>query len=177
MAIYHLSASIVKRSAGRSVAAAAAYRAGCKIEDLSTGITHDYTRKRGVDYSEIIAPVNGENWTTDRSQLWNRVEQSEKRKDAQLAREITIAIPVELDRASQIKLVREYVRSNYVDRGMIADINLHHLNGENPHAHILLSMRNLRTNPEGELTSPLLESERILNGNATRSEETLRNAV
>jgi hypothetical protein len=155
MAIYHLSASIVKRSAGRSVTAAAAYRAAVKIEDKTTGLTHDYTRKQGVDHSEIIVPVSIERaddeWLIDREQLWNRVEQVEKRKDAQLAREITVAIPVELDRVSQIELVREYVRSNYVDRGMIADINLHHLDDKNPHAHILLTMRNLQTSPEGEV--------------------------
>ena len=155
MAIYHLSASIVKRSAGRSVTAAAAYRAGSKIEDLTTGIVHDYTRKQGVDYREIISPVFintiGSEWLLDREQLWNKVEQIEKRKDAQLSREITIAIPTELDRASQIESVREYVRSNFVERGMIADINLHHLNGENPHAHILLTMRNLQTSPEGKI--------------------------
>jgi MobA/MobL family len=155
VAIYHLSASIVKRSAGRSVTAAAAYRAAVKIEDKATGLTHDYTRKQGVDYSEIIVPALADRtvdeWLMNREQLWNRVEQVEKRKDAQLAREITVAIPVELDRASQIELVREYVRSNYVDRGMIADINLHHLDGKNPHAHILLTMRNLQTSPEGEV--------------------------
>ena len=114
MAIYHLSASIVKRSAGRSVTAAAAYRAAAKIEDLTTGIIHDYTRKQGVDYGEIISPVSidkvGDEWLLDRQQLWNKVEQIEKRKDAQLAREITIAIPTELDRASQIELIREYVQ-------------------------------------------------------------------
>jgi MobA/MobL family len=155
MAIYHLSASIVKRSAGRSVTAAAAYRAGSKIEDLTTGLVHDYTRKKGVDFNEIISPVSldkfGNEWLLDREKLWNKVEEIEKRKDAQLAREITIAIPVELDRASQIELVREYVRSNFVEAGMIADINIHHLDGNNPHAHVLLTMRNLQTNPEGNI--------------------------
>lgn len=154
MAIYHLSASIVKRSAGRSVTAAAAYRAGSKIEDLTTGLVHDYTRKQGIDHSEILSPISanlGNEWILDREQLWNQVEQIERRKDAQLGREITIAIPVELDRASQIELVREYVRANFVDRGMIADINIHHLDGNNPHAHVLMTMRNLQTNLEGNI--------------------------
>ena len=108
MAIYHLSASIVKRSAGRSVTAAAAYRAASKIEDITTGIVHDYSRKQGVDYSEIISPISASvdnEWLLDREKLWNKIELIEKRKDAQLAREITIAIPVELDRASKIELV------------------------------------------------------------------------
>lgn len=154
MAIYHLSASIIKRSAGRSVTAAAAYRAATKIEDLKTGIIHDYGRKQGVDYSEIIGPAfpnsNSSNqWLTNRAELWNKIELIEKRKDAQLAREVTIAIPTELSKLDQIALVREYVQTNYVAAGMIADLNLHHLGGDNPHAHILLTMRNLQTSPAG----------------------------
>jgi hypothetical protein len=156
MAIYHLSASIVKRSAGRSATAAAAYRAADKIEDQMTGITHNYNRKQGVDYSEILIPKiaiseSGNEWITDRAELWNTVEKSEKRKDAQLAREITVALPTELDRDDQIALVREYVEKNFTSMGMIADVNLHHLNSENPHAHILLTLRNLDISPDGEI--------------------------
>ena len=154
MAIYHLSASIVKRSAGRSVTAAAAYRAAAKIEDVTTGLVHDYTRKKGVDYSEILSPISaslGNEWLTDRQELWNKIEEVERRKDAQLAREITLAIPRELSRPEQIALVREYVQTNYVAAGMVADVNLHHLDGDNPHAHILLTLRNLQTNPEGKV--------------------------
>ena len=152
MAIYHLSASIVKRSAGRCVTAAAAYRAAAKIEDITTGLVHDYTHKKGVDYSEILSPIStslGNEWLTDRQELWNKIEEVERRKDAQLAREITLAIPHELSRPEQIALVREYVQTNYVAAGMVADVNLHHLDGDNPHAHILLTMRNLQTTPEG----------------------------
>ena len=152
MAIYHLSASIVKRSAGRCVTAAAAYRAAAKIEDITTGLVHDYTHKKGVDYSEILSPIStslGNEWLTDRQELWNKIEEVERRKDAQLAREITLAIPRELSRPEQIALVREYVQTNYVAAGMVADVNLHHLDGDNPHAHILLTMRNLQTTPKG----------------------------
>ena len=152
MAIYHLSASIVKRSAGRSVTAAAAYRAAAKIEDLTTGLVYDYTRKKGVDYSEIISPISaslGNEWLLDRQELWNKIEEVEKRKDAQLAREVTLALPIELPRDQQIALVRDYVQTNYVAAGMIADINIHHIDGDNPHAHILLSMRDLQITPEG----------------------------
>ena len=152
MAIYHLSASIVKRSAGRSVTAAAAYRAAAKIEDITTGLVHDYTRKKGVDHSEILSPISanlGHEWLTNRQDLWNKIEEIEKRKDAQLAREITLALPVELPRDQQITLVREYVQRNYVAAGMVADVNLHHLDGDNPHAHILLTMRDLQTTPDG----------------------------
>jgi MobA/MobL family len=146
MAIYHHSASIVKRSSGKSAVAGAAYRSGEKILDQRTGTTHDYTKKTGVDYSEIITPHlpnTDRNWLLDRAELWNRVEAFEKRYDAQLAREINIAIPTELDRDAQIALVREYAKTNYVDRGMVADINFHDLKSNNPHAHIMLTMRDL----------------------------------
>ena len=146
MAIYHHSATVVKRSSGKSAVAAAAYRAGEEILDLRTGITHDYTKKSGVDHSEIITPALptiAQIWLTDRAQLWNQVEANEKRHDSQLAREINIAIPTELDREAQIALVREYVKTNYVNRGMVADVNFHHLQSNNPHAHIMLTMRDL----------------------------------
>jgi MobA/MobL family len=149
MAIYHMSTSKVKRSAGKSAVAAAAYRSGDKLHDDRTNTTHDYSRKKGIGHSEIMSPVQGQNWTTDRAQLWNKVEAAEKRKDSQLAREITVAVPKELDRDAQIDLVREFVRENYVDKGMIADINLHDLNSHNPHAHIMVTMRDLKVTSEG----------------------------
>ena len=130
MAICFVRASIIKRSAGRSVVAAAAYRAGEKLVDLSTGETHNYTRKTGIDHSEIISPIaasGDHNWLVNRAALWNQVQDGEKRHDAQLSRELIIAIPRELDRADQIALVQAYVKSSYVDRGMVADINCHNL--------------------------------------------------
>ena len=113
---------------------------------------HDYTRKKGVDHSEILSPISnslGNEWLTDRQKLWNKIEEVELRKDSQLARDITLAIPRELSRLEQIALVHEYVQTNYVAAGMVADVNLHHLNGDNPHAHILLTMRDLQTTPDG----------------------------
>jgi ATP-dependent exoDNAse (exonuclease V) alpha subunit len=142
VAIYHNSVSVVKRSAGKSAVAAAAYRSGDKLTDERTGLTHDYTRKSGVDYSVILTPIEAD-WITDRAKLWNAVEASEKRGDAQLAREVTLAIPIELSRDDRVELVLEYVQKNYVDRGMIADVNFHHLGGNNPHAHIMVTMRDL----------------------------------
>ncbi len=152
MAICFVRAKVVSRGGGGSAAAAAAYRSGEKIKDEATGKTHDYTKKQGVDHSEILSPIAatpGNEWLTDRSKLWNRVEASEKRYDAQLAREMIIAIPRELDRADQINLVREYVQTTFVARGMIADINLHHLDGTNPHAHVMLTMRELKIDEQG----------------------------
>jgi MobA/MobL family len=152
MAIAFVKSRVAGRSDGKSAIAMAAYRSGDRIIDLASGKTHDYTKKLGVDHSEIISPVAataGNEWVIDRQELWNRVEAGEKRYDAQLAREIVIAIPRELDRDDQIALVREYVQSSYVDRGMIADINLHHLDGDNPHAHVMLTMRELKIDEQG----------------------------
>jgi hypothetical protein len=152
VAICFVRAKVVSRGGGGSAAAAAAYRSGEKIKDEATGKTHDYTKKQGVDHSEILSPIAAtpdNEWLTDRSKLWNRVEASEKRYDAQLAREMIIAIPRELAQPDQINLVREYVQTTFVDRGMIADINLHHLDGTNPHAHVMLTMRELKIDEQG----------------------------
>ena len=97
MAIYHLSAKIISRAEGRSVVAAAAYRPGMALEDETSGLVHDYTRKRGIEHTEILAPDDAPAWVLDRSRLWNAVEVAEKRSDAQLAREIEIGLPVELE--------------------------------------------------------------------------------
>ena len=143
MSIYHYSVSSIGRSSGKSATAAAAYRAGEKIYDERTGLTFDYTRKTGVDYTEIIAPSFAPNWASARSLLWNEVERVERRKDSQLAREIDVALPVELDKEQKLKLVRGFVQEQFVELGMIADVACHHLNSHNPHAHILLTMRDL----------------------------------
>jgi ATP-dependent exoDNAse (exonuclease V) alpha subunit len=154
VAICFVRAKVIGRSGGRSATAAAAYRSGEKIVDRATNKTHDYTKKQGIDYSEILTPIAAtaqNEWLTDRSELWNRVEATEKRYDAQLAREMIIAIPRELERSDQINLVREHVQTSYVDRGMIADINLHHLDGDNPHAHVMLTMRKLQISTSAKI--------------------------
>ena len=154
MAIYHHSTSVIKRSAGRNVVAAVAYRAAAKIEEISTGIVHDYSRKSGVDYSIILSPIlaTGANkWLADRAELWNKVEEGEKRKDARLARDVTIALPKELSTKAKISLITEYVREVYVAKGMVADVNLHHLDSDNPHAHVTLTMRDLVESPDGSV--------------------------
>lgn len=147
MAVYRLSASIIGRSSGRSATAAAAYRSGQKIEDLRTGETHDYTRRSGVLHSEILTPENTPDWMHDRAQLWNAVEAAEKRKDAQLAREILLSLPHELTDDQRRELVRDFVKSDFVARGMIADLSIHLPDREgdnrNHHAHVMLTMREL----------------------------------
>ena len=141
IAIYHCSIKIVSRGKGKSAVAAAAYRSGEKLTNEWDGLTHDYTKKGGVVHSEILLPAHAPPAFSDRSTLWNSVELSEKFNNAQLAREVEIALPVELSREEQTRLVREYCSSQFVSKGMIADFNLHDTGGGNPHAHILLTMR------------------------------------
>ena len=143
MAIYYFNASVISRSAGRSATASAAYRAAEKIKDSRTGEVHDYRKKKGVDEKFILAPSVAPSWATNRSKLWNKVEEVEIRKDSQVAREIQLAIPVELNRTEQIELVKEYTADLFVKEGMIADVAFHELNSHNPHAHIMLTMREI----------------------------------
>ena len=143
IAIYHCSIKIVSRGKGKSAVAAAAYRSGEKLTNEWDGLTHDYTKKGGVVHSEILLPAHAPPAFSDRSTLWNSVELSEKSNNAQLAREVEIALPVELSREEQTRLVREYCSSQFVSKGMIADFNLHDTGGGNPHTHILLTMRPL----------------------------------
>ena len=143
MAIYHLSIKIISKGKNKSAVAASAYRSGEKIKNEYNGIVHDFTRKGGIAHTEILLPQNAPQAFLDRGTLWNSVEKIEKSKNSQLAREIEIALPKELNREKQIELVREYVKDNFVNVGMCADIALHDKNDGNPHAHILLTMRSL----------------------------------
>ena len=151
MAIYHLRATMISRSAGRSATAAAAYRVGERIEDHRTGLTFDYRARGGVDHVETLAPANAPAWVQDRSALWNAVEAAETRKNSQVAREIRVALPAELDHGQRVELVREFCQREFVARGMVADIALHAPGREgddrNHHAHILLTTREI--GPEG----------------------------
>ena len=147
-AIYHYSIKIIKRSQGRSAIAAAAYRSGEKLINDWDGITHDYTKKGGVVHSGILLPAHAPPEFSNRSTLWNSVEKAEKSRNAQLAREIEIALPNELDRQSQIRLVRAYVRDTFVSSGMCADFSIHDKSDGNPHAHIMLTLRPLKENGE-----------------------------
>jgi ATP-dependent exoDNAse (exonuclease V) alpha subunit len=166
MAIYHLRAKIISRSKGQSTVAgaayrsgghsathAAAYRSGEKLRDERTGRTFDYGRKHGIVHTEILAPENAQNWVYRREALWNQVELAEKRKDAQVAREIEIALPRELSPDQRVELVRSFVKRECVERGMIADIAIHCPKAsdgkEQPHAHIMLTLRPLKPDGSG----------------------------
>ena len=128
--------------------AAAAYRSGEKLVNKWDGMTHDFTKKGGVVHTEIMLPAHAPPEFQDRSTLWNSVEAIEKSATSQLAREIEVALPVELSRAEQLALVRAYVKDNFVDAGMCADFAIHDKGTGNPHAHILLTIRPLKENGE-----------------------------
>ena len=143
IAIYHCNIGIVSRGKGKSAVAAATYRSGEKITNEWDGMTHDYTRKRGVVHTEILLPPHAPPSFSDRATLWNSVELYEKTGNAQLAREIDAALPIELSREEQIRLVREYCSSQFVSRGMCVDFAIHDTDSGNPHCHIMLTMRPL----------------------------------
>lgn len=147
MAIYRLSAQVISRGDGRQATAAAAYRSGSRLRDERTGLLFDYRRRGGVVHTAILAPESAPDWMKDRTQLWNAVETVERRKDAQLSREIQLALPHELSHEQRVELVEGFVREAFVERGMVADIAIHgpHREGDerNHHAHVMLTMREL----------------------------------
>ena len=143
MAIYHMESKIVSRGTGRSVVAASAYMSCSRMYNDYDGIQHDYTRKQGLVWQQVfLSPQAPQKWH-DREQLWNAVEAAEKTKDSRLAREIIVALPVELDHEEQIVLTSAYISQQFVADGMCADVAIHDTDGHNPHAHILLTMRPL----------------------------------
>jgi Ti-type conjugative transfer relaxase TraA len=145
MAIYHFSAKVISRSAGSSAVASAAYRSGSRLRDERLDRDHDFSNKSGVVHSEVMLPEGTPERLGDRSALWNEVEATELRKDAQLSREIEFAIPRELSQQQGIELARGFVAREFVERGMIADMNVHWDLGADglakPHAHVMLTMR------------------------------------
>ncbi len=145
MAIFHLSVKVISRSSGRSAVASAAYRGAERLHDERLDRDHDFTNKDGVVHSEVMLPGGAPEKFADREKLWNAVEAAEKRKDAQLAREVEFAIPRELSQEQGIELAREFVEAEFVAKGMIADLNVHWDFGADgqskPHAHVMLTMR------------------------------------
>lgn len=140
MAIFHFNAKLLSRSAGHNAVAAAAYRSGARFKCSRTGTVHNFRRKTEVQHSAIHIPDGAPSWTHDRSQLWNSAENSETRINAQLAREIVLGIPIELTSESRPALLDGFVKEAFVSLGMIADYSIHDKAG-NPHAHIMLTLR------------------------------------
>ncbi|TRL36308.1 Ti-type conjugative transfer relaxase TraA [Methylosinus sporium] len=153
MAIYHLHVKVIGRKCGSSAVASAAYRSASRLRDDRLGRSHDFSAKRGVVHSEVLLPENAPEAWKDRERLWNDVEALEVRKDAQLAREVEFALPREMTERQGIELARDFVRSEFVDHGMIADLNVHWDMAEDgmlkPHAHVMLTMRSADENSFG----------------------------
>ncbi len=152
VAVPHFSVSIVARGSGRSALLSAAYRHCAKMEFEREARTIDYTRKQGLLHEEFVIPADAPEWLrsmiADRSvsgaseAFWNRVEAFEKRADAQLAKDVTIALPIELSPQQNIELVREFVARHVTARGMVADWVFHDAPG-NPHIHMMTTLRAL----------------------------------
>jgi Ti-type conjugative transfer relaxase TraA len=153
MAIYHLHVKVIGRKAGSSALASAAYRSASRLRDDRLERSHDFSNKRGVVHSEVMLPEDAPEAWSDRERLWNDVEAFEVRKDAQLAREVEFALPREMTQAQGIELARDFVQSEFVDQGMIADLNVHWDMAEDgtpkPHAHVMLTMRSVDENGFG----------------------------
>ncbi|QJR06217.1 Ti-type conjugative transfer relaxase TraA (plasmid) [Sphingobium yanoikuyae] len=151
MAIYHFSAKVISRVSGSSAVASAAYRAAERLHDDRLGRNHDFSNKAGVVHSDIMLPEGAPERLNDRATLWNEVEAKEKRGDAQLAREVEFSIPREMNQQQGIQLARDFVEKQFVERGMVADLNVHWDMGKDgqpkPHAHVMLSMREV--GPDG----------------------------
>jgi Ti-type conjugative transfer relaxase TraA len=154
MAIYHLHVKVIGRKSGSSAVASAAYRSASRLRDDRLERSHDFSNKRGVVHSEIMLPEDAPEQWSDRERLWNDVEAFEVRKDAQLAREVEFALPREMTQAQGIELARDFVQAEFVDQGMIADLNVHWDMAEDgtpkPHAHVMLTMRSVDENGFGQ---------------------------
>ena len=147
MASYHLSVKTIKRSAGRSATAAAAYRVGERIECQREGRVHDYTRKQGIEETFILTPKDAPDWATDRSRLWNEVEASETRRNSVTAREWELALPSEISAEDRSQITRDFAQELVSRYGVAVDVAIHapHREGDqrNHHAHVLTSTRKL----------------------------------
>ena len=148
MAIFHLNFKILKRSEGKSSLYLAAYNSRTRLQDEKTGLVFNYEKKsEDLMHSDILLPQNAPERFRDRSILWNEVEKTEKRKDAQLSRYFIVALPRELSLVENKKLLEEYLQKNFIKKGMCADYAIHN-DGENnnPHAHVMLTMREIEGN-------------------------------
>ena len=146
MALFHSTTKIITRSSGGNAVAAAAYRSGTRMTCERTGQVFNYTRKKEVTYRAILAPPNSPDWVSDRAKLANAIEATETRANSQLWREVEMALPLALTPEQQIQLLNHYAHAQFADRGMVCDICLHDKKtdkGDNPHAHILLTLRDI----------------------------------
>ena len=179
MAIYHLSMKTVSRASGRSAVGAAAYRSGTRLTNERDGLTHDYTRKGGIEHSEIVLP-EGSNaeWARDRETLWNAAEFAEKRKDARVAREIEVALPHELTGEQRLELVRDFSQSLADRYGVAVDFALHtpdqDMDIRNHHAHILFTTRQVTEDGLGDKTDLERENKWLKANDLATTDEQLK---
>lgn len=158
----------ISKGKGNSAMTAAAYRSCSALtqiitdqeSDIKASIIYDYSGKQGLVFSHIFVPViidhNGHNletptWLQDRQNLWQRIEDIEKRINAEFAKEYVVALPKELTKEQNIDLLKELIDTSFTSRGMVADVNYHSDNPNNPHAHIMFPMRSLLVNEQGEI--------------------------
>ncbi|MFI3238956.1 MAG: MobQ family relaxase [Lachnospiraceae bacterium] len=146
MAIFHHSIKLISRGKGKSAVASSAYRSGTKITNEYDGVTHDYTHKGGIHSSAILLPPHAPKEYADRSTLWNAVEKIDKAINSQLARDIEVAIPKEIPSNLWQRMMIDYCNANFVSKGMIADLCIHNKDPNNPHCHIMLTMRPIKEN-------------------------------
>jgi ATP-dependent exoDNAse (exonuclease V) alpha subunit len=180
MAIYHLSVKPISRAGGRSATAASAYRSAERIQDHTSGEVFDYTRRSGVEHTEIVLPTEVArkdiNWPRDRQALWNEAERAEKRKDARVAREYEVALPAELNKAQRLALTREFAQELANTYGNAVDFAIHrpHWSGDerNHHAHILTTTRKIEATGLGAKTDiELADADRAKKGLAPAKKE------
>ena len=181
MALYHLTVKIISRGNNRTAMGAAAYRSGTKLtlkftENISDkvrekliatsnkkyhiicketgkviGLCFDYSKKKGVAYSGIIAPKNAPSWVLDREQLWQRIEEYEKRVDAQLSREFEFSLQKELTPDQNLALAKDFINTSLISRGLICDYNIHYDDENKPHVHVLTLLRQLTKDLNGQM--------------------------
>ena len=148
IALYHFHVTQIKRSAGQSAIASAAYRSGEKLHSEYYGEDSDYTKKGGVICSEILLPPHAPPSFSDRETLWNEVEKAERGKKAQLAYSFDIALQNEFSMQENIELARQFLLEQFVRRGMVVDFSVHSPDKEdggisNPHFHVMCPIRPL----------------------------------
>jgi len=191
MAIYHLSMKPISRASGRSAVAAVAYRAAEKLSNERDGLIHDFTRRSGVEHAEIVLPGDkiaadgnvihgqGPEWARERSALWNAAEGAEKRKDARFAREIEVALPMELSPEQRLRLTRDFAQKLAARYGVAVDFAIHSPHGatdsRNHHAHIMLTTRKVELDGLGGKSELELENGKLVALGLPTSHEQLRN--
>ena len=179
MAIYHCSMKPVGRASGKSAVAAAAYRAGECLTNERDGLTHDFTRRDGVAYSEIVLPEGVDaTWARDRSALWNVAERAERRSDARVAREFELALPHELDAGQRLALTQSFAAELANRYGVAVDLAIHEpgrgTDIRNHHAHLLMTTRTVGEDGFGEKTEIEWKNARLLSDNRPTAQMQLR---